>query len=134
MNAFIVELDNRPGAMARIAQAIADRGIDITGFAGVTAGGSGAILLITNDEPGTRKVLAEQQCTSREIELVTVGLEARPGTLAAVANKLAEAGINIEGATPIGMSGGTVQVAFATDDPAKARSVLGQRVMTPTMG
>jgi hypothetical protein len=57
--------------------------------------------------------------------VVSAALEHRPGTLAAAARKLADAGVNVEAAMPIGMDGGSVTVAFATDQPTKARSVLG---------
>jgi hypothetical protein len=44
------------------------------------------------------------------------------------ARRLADAGINIEAALPTGMEGGKVSVAFATDDPSKARQLIGQQV------
>jgi hypothetical protein len=134
MNAFIVELDNRPGAFAKAAEAIAQKGINISGFAGVTIGGSGGVVLITNDEPGTRSTLTDAGLRFREIELVTVGIENRPGTIAEVVRKLADGGINIEASLAIGMTGDKVQVVFATSDAAKARSILGDRVMTAAMG
>jgi hypothetical protein len=43
---------------ARVAEAIAQKGINIEGFAGATAGGAGTVLLVTNDEAGTRRALA----------------------------------------------------------------------------
>ncbi len=133
MNAFIVDLKDQPGELARVTEAIAAKGIDIGGFAGATCGGSGAVVLITNDESGTRSALAATGSAIREVELVTVSLENRPGSLAETARKLADAGINIEAAMPTGMSGNDVHVAFATSDPARAREILGNRVMTPTM-
>ena len=67
MNAFIVELKNQKGEVARITEAIAHKGIDITGFAGVAIGDKGAVVLITNDEASTRKVLSEAHATVREV-------------------------------------------------------------------
>ena len=134
MNAFIIELADKPGALASVAEAIAQKGINITGFAGATSGGSGTAILITNDEAGTRSALATTGSKVREVELVTVGLENKPGALAEITRKLADAGINLEASLPTGMSGNTVHVAFATSDPAKARQVLGDKVMAGTMG
>ena len=125
MNAFIVELRNRPGELARVTEAIAQKGIDIQAFSGVTCGGSGSVALLTNDEAATRTALGDAGYAAREIEVVSVALEHRPGTLAAAARKLADAGINVEAAMPVGMDGGRVVVAFATDQPTKAKSVLG---------
>jgi len=41
MNAFIVELTNTPGELARVAEAIAQKGINIEGFAGADRRGRG---------------------------------------------------------------------------------------------
>jgi hypothetical protein len=128
VNAFIVELENRPGELARVTEAIAEKGIDITGFAGATAGDRGAVVLITNDEEATRKVLADARVKVREAEVVPAGLDARPGSLAQAARRLADASINIQAAMPIGMAGEKVTVAFATDDPAKTRAALAEAV------
>lgn len=125
MIAFIVDLQDQPGELARVAEAIAQKGINITGFTGATAGGRGAVMLVTNDEEGTRRALADAGCTVRESELVTASLEHKPGSLAAAARTLADAGINIAGAMPVAMSEGKVSIAFATDQPAKARGLIG---------
>jgi len=130
MNAFIVDLMNKPGELARLAEAIAQKGINITGFAGATAGGAGTVVLVTNDEAGTRNAISEKGFRAREVELVMASLGNTPGSLAAAAKKLADAGINVEAALPTGMSGENVSIAFATDNPAKARELLG--AATPT--
>ena len=125
MNAFIVDLKDQPGELARVAEAIAQKGINITAFTGLTAGGSGTVLLTTNDEEGTRRALAEAGCQVRDVELVAASIDHKPGGLAAAARKLADAGINIQAALPMGMSEGKVSIAFATDQPAKARELIG---------
>ena len=130
MNAFIVELQNKAGELARVTEAIAQKGIDITGFAGTATGEHGAVVLITNDEAATRKVLAAVGVQVREAEIVPAALEARPGSLAEAARRLADAGVNIEAAMPIGMAGDKVTVAFATNDPAKARSALADAAIS----
>ena len=125
MNAFIVDLQNKPGELARLAEAIGQKGINIEAFTGATCGGSGSVVFVTNDEAGTRTALADAGIKARETQLVTTSLEHKPGTLAAAARKLADAGVNIDAALPIGMSEGKVSLAFATDQPDKARGVLG---------
>ena len=125
MNTFIVELQNKPGELARVAEAIAQKGINITAFSGATCGGSGSVALLTNDEAGTRNALRESGHAAREVEVVSTTLEHKPGTLAAAVRKLADAGINIDAALPIAMESGRVTIAFATDNPAKAKGILG---------
>jgi hypothetical protein len=128
VNAFIVDLENKPGEFARVAEAIAEKGINITGFSGATCGDSGSVALLTNDEAGTKRALTDSQCRYKEIELVAASLADKPGSLAQATRRLADAGVNILTAIPTGMSQGNVQVAFATDDPAKAREALGELV------
>jgi hypothetical protein len=125
MNAFIVDLEDRPGSIAAVAEALAMKGISITSLAGIASRGAGAAAIITNDEAGTRKALADGRFTVREVEVVPHAIEDRPGSFAEVARKLADAGINLEAVLPTGMSGGKVSIAFATKDAAKAREILG---------
>jgi hypothetical protein len=127
VNAFIVDLKNKPGELAKVAEAIAAKGVDITGFTGATCTDNGTVTLITNDEAGTRRALADGQWKYRQVELVTAALPDRPGSLAQATRLLADAGVNIESAVPTGMSGGKVHVSFATDNPARAKEALGER-------
>lgn len=128
MNAFIVELKNKPGELARATEAIAQKGINVLGFTGATCGDSGTIVLLTNDETGTKRALGDAGFRPREVELVVARLADKPGSLAMTARRLADAGINIEAALPTGMEGGKISVAFATDNPSKARQVIGEKV------
>ena len=51
MNAFVIELENTPGGLAKVAEAIAERGINITGVAGATSGELGTVSFTTDDRP-----------------------------------------------------------------------------------
>lgn len=126
MNAFIIELENKPGSLAQIAEALGERGINITSISGVTAGSAGALGLLTNDELGTREVLRSAGINVREIGLVSVSLENKPGALGEVARKLADAGVNVELLLGTGMSGSNVTVAIGVDDVAAAQRAIGQ--------
>ncbi len=52
---FTVQLDDRPGALARVATALADRGVNITGIVGVAEDTEGALMLTTSDAGLTRE-------------------------------------------------------------------------------
>ena len=132
MRAFIIQAENRPGALADLAEALGQRGINITGVAGSTSGSTGAIALITNDDSGTRSILDERGADYRESELVAAGMEDKPGTLGDAARRLADRGVNIEAIMPTGMQGGRVTVAFAVDDVTAAREALGDMAMAGT--
>ena len=125
MHAFIVKLENRPGSLADLAEALGQQGINITGVTGIGWDGTGAVTLISSDEAGTRALLDQRASDYREAELVSAAIEDRPGTLGAAARRLADKGINIEAMVPTGMSGSRITVAFAVDDAAAAREALG---------
>lgn len=126
MNAFIIELEDRPGALAGVAEAIAGRGINITGVSGIASGPRGTIAAITNDEAGTRSALDGAGIMYREIGLVSASLEDRPGTLAAAARRLADAGVNIEILIPTGMDAGKITLAIGVADVEAAKRALGE--------
>jgi hypothetical protein len=128
VNTFIVDLKNKPSELARVTEAIAQKGIDITAFSGVTCGDSGTLALITNDEAGTHRVLTDGQWKFHTVEVIGASVGNKPGALAELARKLGKAGVNIEAAFPTGMTGGNVQIVFATDNPKKAREALGDLV------
>jgi hypothetical protein len=126
MNAFLVDLENKPGELARVSEAIAAKGINILAITGATCGDSGRVALTTDNESGTRTVLGEANLTYTEAEVTEAVLRHTPGSLAKVARRLADAGLNIEAMMPIGMKGDGVSVAFVTDDPVKAKGLLSE--------
>jgi hypothetical protein len=128
VNAFIVDLKNQPSELAKVAEAIAQKGIDITAFSASTCGDSGTLALTTDNDVATQRALTEGQWKFRTVELVETSLANRPGTLAEIARKLAKASINIEAVFPVGMAGANTHLAFATDNPARAKETLGELV------
>ena len=126
MHAFIVDLPNRPGSLADVCEAVAAAGANITGVTGSTAGNAGQVTLTTDDMQGTRAAIQARGWPFREVELVIAALEHRPGTLAAAARGLANAGINIDAMFVIGMDGEKVQVAFGVTDAEAAEAALGK--------
>jgi hypothetical protein len=126
MRAFIVRLENRPGSLADLTEALGERGINISAVSGMTWDEGGGLGLITNDEAGTRSILDDRGADYREIELVSAELDDQPGSLGAAARRLAQKGVNIEALIPTGMQGSRVSVAFGVNDAAAAREVLGE--------
>jgi hypothetical protein len=56
---FTVQLDDRPGALARVATALAERNVNITGIVGVAEDTDGALMLTTNDPVSSRAAFAD---------------------------------------------------------------------------
>lgn len=126
MRAFIVNLENRPGTLADLGDALGERGINIIGAAGTTWDDRGAIAMITNDDARARTVLEDREIEYRDVEIVSANLEDRPGVLGATARRLADRGINIEVIMPTGVVGGRIILAVGVDDPVGAREALGE--------
>ena len=124
MHAFLVELENKPGELARVTEAIAAKGVDIKGVSGSTCGSSGSVALMTDNDDATRTALADAGVKVREIDVVQAPVGAAPGSLAKVCRRLADGGVNIEALMPTGMEGDHVTIAFITGDAAKARQIL----------
>ena len=55
---FTVKLDDRPGSLARVATALGERGVNITGIVGVAEDTDGALMLTTSDAVATRQAFA----------------------------------------------------------------------------
>src|SRR5689334_10365478 len=51
---FTVQLEDRPGALAEVAAALRDRGVNITGIVGVAEDTDGALMLTTSNAEQTR--------------------------------------------------------------------------------
>ena len=124
MNAFLVDMENKPGALAMLAEAIAAKGVNITGVSGTSCGSGGRVAITTADEAATRSALEGKALSFKVLEVTEAHLGDEPGTLAQAARRLADAGVNVEAIFPTGMSGRDISVAFVTDTPAKAREIL----------
>jgi len=52
---FTVQLEDRPGSLARVANALGEAGVNITGIVGVAEDTDGALMLTTSDPVRTRE-------------------------------------------------------------------------------
>ena len=75
---FTVKLADRPGSLARVATALGDRGVNITGIVGVAEDTDGALMLTTSDAKASRQAFTELDLAFEEHD-PTGGLE--PGSL-----------------------------------------------------
>ena len=100
------------------------KGVNIKSLAAMTVGNQALLRLIADDVEACRAALRENNIRFDESEMVTVLLENRAGEVAATADKLANAGLNLEAVYVIGLDGDLVELAFAVDDVKKARKAL----------
>lgn len=126
-NQFVVQLENQPGALAVLAEALAARGVDLRAIGGGSMGDSGHVIMTTADDDGARAVLQAGGYTFIEGESILAEVDDRPGGMAAIARALADANVNILGHLFLGRWGDRAMFAFVVDDPDKARPILERK-------
>ncbi len=123
MNAFVFDLPNRPGEMARVTEALAARGINILIYdLGLVLG------LVVSDEEATRSTFEDLGVAFREVSVVAVRMEDRPGQAASISRRLADAGVNIEIWLPVDTSPQNFLVALGVDDIEAAREAVREQI------
>jgi hypothetical protein len=94
---LVIEIKNEPGALARVASAISDAGVNLAAATCIgTADEVELHILVPHAEAGRRALVLSQLAVSREREVVVVEVEDRPGVLADLARKVARAGVDLD--------------------------------------
>src|SRR5213592_4331822 len=83
-----MQLTNHPGDLARVAQALARRGVNIKSLTAISIDGQAVARIIPDDIEGARKAFEAANIRFSESEVNTVLLENTAGSLAAVADRL----------------------------------------------
>ena len=115
-----VLMENRPGALAEIAEALGKAGINIEGMCGFVSSGQGVAHLLVQDPAAARRALSALSEVGEEREVLVVGLEDRPGALGDLTRRMADAGVNVE----LGYLTTRLEIVLAVSDIERARSVL----------
>jgi hypothetical protein len=124
---FVVQVPNKPGQMALLAEQMAAAGVDLRAIGGGGLGEVGHFIMTTADDDTARRVLETGGWTFLEGESLLTEVEDRPGGLAAIARELADNGVNVLGHLFLGRWSDRATFAFVVDDPEKARPILERR-------
>ena len=119
-----IELTHHPGDFARVAEALARYGANIRALAVVSVEGHVIARIIPDDIEVARRAFEAANLRMEESEVNGVLLENRPGELAAVTNRLGDAGINLEALYVTGITDDLVELAIVSDNPKKAKKLL----------
>jgi hypothetical protein len=94
---LVIELDNNPGALAEVAAAISDAGVNISAATCVGPAETAELhILVPYPEAAKHALAISHLAITREREVVVVDVEDRPGELADLARKVAKAGVNLD--------------------------------------
>lgn len=124
MKEFKIFVKHKPGELARVAETLAGRAVNIKAIASESSGEEALLRVVTNDVNTTTKALNESGTKYKQNDILTVSLIDRPGELAKVAKKLGKAKINIESIYILGQKEGKTELALVVDDMKKAGDLL----------
>jgi hypothetical protein len=130
---YIVEANNRPGELARVSDAIAQRGVNIEAWT-LGYGSHGALAFLGHDEKGIKNALTAEGIKYKEVPCLTIWLEDKPGTVAKTAKRLGDAGVNIEFFAPVEYkTDRRATVAIGVDEIDAARAALSDQLVEWTI-
>ena len=93
----MIDIENRPGALAEVATAISDAGVNIAAATCIGPGDRAELHILVPHAEAARHALAiSHLAVSREREVVVVEVEDRPGVLADLTRRIARAGIDLD--------------------------------------
>ncbi len=94
---LVIDVENTPGALARVAGAVSDAGVNLAAATYMGSGERAELhILVPHPEAAKHSLAISHLAVTREREVVVVDVEDRPGVLADLTRKIAQAGINLD--------------------------------------
>jgi hypothetical protein len=121
---LVIDIENTPGALARVAAAISDAGVNIAAATCVGPGDRAELHILVRHPEAVKHALAisHDVAITREREVVVVEVEDRPGVLADLTRKIAKAGVNLD----LVYIATQNRVVFGSDDIPALKAALGE--------
>jgi len=119
-----ISVDDRPGGLASVGEALGAAGINIEGLLGIAMEGRGIVHVCVQDGGAARKALEDAGIkVEGEAEAILGGAvpgAEQAGTMGAMARAVADAGVNVRA---VYVATGS-RVAMVTDDNAKVMELM----------
>jgi hypothetical protein len=120
---LLIEVENRPGTLAKVTAAISDAGVNISAVTCTRPSEAAVLHILVKHPEAAKHALATAGMTiTSEREVVVVDADDRPGVLADLARKVAEAGVNVD----LLYLATKTRIVFGSPDLEGLRSALGQ--------
>ncbi|MFZ6003623.1 MAG: ACT domain-containing protein [Actinomycetota bacterium] len=124
MHDLVIQVENEPGALAKVAAAVSDAGVNLAAATCTRPGDMADLhVLVKHPEAAKHALGISGLAITGEREVVVVEAHDRPGELADLARQIAEAGINLD---LVYVATGT-RIVFGAADIDALRDVLGDR-------
>ena len=118
---LVIDVENTPGALARVATAISDAGVNIAAATFVGPGDRAEIhILVPHAEAAKHALAISHVAVTGERQVVVVDVEDRPGVLADLTRKVAQAGVNLD----LVYVATRNRIVFGAEDLAALRTAL----------
>ena len=91
-----VTIEDKPGALGKCFQALAERGVNVLAFQSYVEEGESLARFIVDNQADAKAVLGAQGMIFEETEAAVVKLPHRPGALGRAASRLGEGRVNID--------------------------------------
>ena|SRR5579885_755167 len=118
-----VGADNKPGTLAKVTAPLKEAGVSLTACCAWGEGNKANFALLTENNSKAIEVLKKAGYKPEEQEVVTTMIPHRVGSLAETAQKLGQAGIDIQFCY-VTAAGGNALAVFATNDNKKAAGLI----------
>jgi hypothetical protein len=121
---LVIDIDNTPGALARVAAAVSDAGVNLAAATCIGPGARAELhILVPHPEAAKHSLAISHLAVTREREVVVVDVEDRPGVLADLTRKIAKAGVDLD----LVYVATRNRVVFGSPDLAALRAALETR-------
>lgn len=91
-----IRVDDRPGILGEVASALGEKKVNLRAVNAWVEGTQGVLRLVVDKAAAAKKVLSAHGYAVEEREILELSLADKPGELGKAAQKLGEAGINIQ--------------------------------------
>jgi hypothetical protein len=119
---LVIDVENTPGALARVADAISDAGVNIAAATCLGPGERAELhILVPHGEAAKHALAISHVAVTAEREVVVVEVADRPGVLADLTHKIARAGVNLD----LIYVATRNRIVFGAEDVAALRAALG---------
>jgi hypothetical protein len=94
---LVIDVENKPGALARVAAAISDAGVNMAAATCIGAADHAELhILVPHAEAAKHSLAITGLTVSRERQVAVVEVEDRPGVLADLTHRIADAEVNLD--------------------------------------
>ncbi len=126
MKQITVLVENKPGALAEVTEAIGRSGINIISISAQGFENTGVIRVLTTDVTTAINELKKKGYEAVVNDIIILKLLDKPGELYKVTKKLSREGLNLRAVYIIGKEGEKTVVAIDPEDYKKALTVISK--------